>query len=380
MSQLVTRCPHCSTSFHVSEQQLRAARGAVRCGSCLQVFRADENIVFAESEVDSDRDLEALLEDDDFLIHDDILLEDEEPAPPTVAATTPEPPGDDDQPLIGDAFGDTRWDEPLEDVGAGAESADRAGTASGDDEEDEPFAFFHDEEEPDHPGGDAAGPAGAPPASPPLSPPPSAQSQPSSLPPRGSRGTAGEPPPEAPPERERLISAIEPAPLEVGWQPQRQRRVPGWLWGLLALVLTLALVVQLGYFRFDTFARQQPWRSVYAQVCPLLGCELPRLEDLRAIRTSNLVVRSHPDIPGALVVDAVLLNTAAFAQPFPDLLLRFSDLKNQPVASRRFEPREYLQGELAGRSEMPPGSPVHIAIEIVDPGREAINYELLTSR
>ncbi|SDK50015.1 DUF3426 domain-containing protein [Microbulbifer yueqingensis] len=373
MSQLVTRCPHCSTSFHVSEQQLRAARGAVRCGSCLQVFRADENIVFAESEVDSDKDLEALLEDDDFLIHDDILLdEDEQPTPPTVATPGPEAGtyrDDEEQPLIGDAFGETQWEE-LD----GTPDAAAAGIQP----EDEDTSAFPDrpdqEEESSGPDSDFPGHG-------------------HETPPRGvpAAGTAahhedvaasgpGRITPDHIPERERLISAIEPAPLEVGWPPNGRRRVPGWLWGLLALVLALALVVQLGYYRFDTFARQQPWRSLYAQLCPLLDCELPQLEDLRAIRTSNLVVRSHPDIEGALVVDAVLLNTADFPQPFPDLLLRFSDLKNQPVASRKFEPREYLQGELAGRSQMPPGSPVHIAIEIVDPGREAINYELLTTR
>src|SRR5690554_6508246 len=36
----LTRCPHCSTRFRVNSQQLFAAQGAVRCGSCMQVFNA----------------------------------------------------------------------------------------------------------------------------------------------------------------------------------------------------------------------------------------------------------------------------------------------------------------------------------------------------
>ncbi|MFI2811791.1 DUF3426 domain-containing protein [Microbulbifer sp. JSM ZJ756] len=377
MSQLVTRCPHCSTSFHVSEQQLRAAHGAVRCGSCLQVFRADENILFADSEVDSQKELEALLEDDDFLIHDDILLDDEESAaPPTVpASAATDSPGndessaDEDQPLIGDAFGETQW----RDLDAGASPGEEA-----EEPETEAVLREEDEEEPDSspweasPGSspgelDAAGDPWAGYREPPTDPA-EADDHSDRLVPGDDR-----------PERERLLSSIEPAPLEVSWAPQQQRRVPGWLWGLLAVLLSLALVLQLGIYRFDSLARQQPWRTVYTWACPALGCQLPELRDLQAIRTSNLVVRSHPEIAGALVVDAVLLNTADFDQPFPDLLLRFSNLKNQPVASRRFAPREYLQGELAGRREMPSGSPVHIAIEIEDPGREAINYELLTA-
>lgn len=380
MSQLVTRCPHCSTSFHVNEQQLRAARGAVRCGSCLQVFRADENIVFTESDPATGRDLEALLEDDDFLIHDDIDL-DEEEVPPIVPATgskpeakpeKPEKPEEKrDKPLIDEAFGDSQWQE-LESGGAEPDDDD--------DEEDhlDPLAAdWGDDPWADH------------------SPEPPQKREPvfsshwddeapredEPLPQRTGQlaepaTPGGAPDLSAAPERERLISAIEPAPLEVSWRPAQDRRLPNWAWTLLALLLCAALAAQLAYFRFDSLSRQGPWRGLYAAVCPLLGCQLPALVDPGAIRTSNLVVRSHSQTQGALVVDAVLLNTAPFDQPFPGLLLTFTDLKNRPVASRRFTPREYLQGELAGRKQMPAGNPVHIAIEIVDPGSEAVNYEL----
>jgi predicted Zn finger-like uncharacterized protein len=36
-----TKCPHCGSTFRISESQLAAKGGSVRCGSCLQVFRAD---------------------------------------------------------------------------------------------------------------------------------------------------------------------------------------------------------------------------------------------------------------------------------------------------------------------------------------------------
>ena len=32
--------------------------------------------------------------------------------------------------------------------------------------------------------------------------------------------------------------------------------------------------------------------------------------------------------------------------------------------------------ELAGRSEMPPQTPIHISLEILDPGTRAVNYSL----
>jgi predicted Zn finger-like uncharacterized protein len=41
----ITRCPHCQTTFRIRLEQLAAAKGAVRCGSCLQVFKAADHIV-----------------------------------------------------------------------------------------------------------------------------------------------------------------------------------------------------------------------------------------------------------------------------------------------------------------------------------------------
>ena len=40
-----TRCPHCGSTFRVSDTQMAAKGGNVRCGSCLQVFRADLHMV-----------------------------------------------------------------------------------------------------------------------------------------------------------------------------------------------------------------------------------------------------------------------------------------------------------------------------------------------
>lgn len=43
--QLLTKCPHCGTTFRLTHEQLSIAGGAVRCGACYQVFHAKEHIV-----------------------------------------------------------------------------------------------------------------------------------------------------------------------------------------------------------------------------------------------------------------------------------------------------------------------------------------------
>lgn len=44
MAEMITRCPQCDTAFRITPGHLRSARGSVRCGSCLQVFNARENL------------------------------------------------------------------------------------------------------------------------------------------------------------------------------------------------------------------------------------------------------------------------------------------------------------------------------------------------
>ncbi|MEJ2443046.1 MAG: zinc-ribbon domain-containing protein [Exilibacterium sp.] len=44
MADMVTRCPQCGTSFRITQAQVQTAKGAVRCGSCLQIFKALDNL------------------------------------------------------------------------------------------------------------------------------------------------------------------------------------------------------------------------------------------------------------------------------------------------------------------------------------------------
>ena len=144
----------------------------------------------------------------------------------------------------------------------------------------------------------------------------------------------------------------------------------------IALLALLCLLIQVAWLEFHRLNRIEPYRSVYAVACRLIGCELPEMEDRAQIQTSNLLVRSHPEVADALLVDVILQNNAPFEQTFPGLKLTFTDLQNQPVASRTLTPAEYLGGELAGRDKMPVRQPIHIGMEIADPGSAAVSYHI----
>lgn len=62
LEPLVTECPYCRTRFRVSDQQLVAASGRVRCGACLQVFQGNAHLLF-ESEFESTEDANAALDE-----------------------------------------------------------------------------------------------------------------------------------------------------------------------------------------------------------------------------------------------------------------------------------------------------------------------------
>src|SRR5699024_6915999 len=142
-------------------------------------------------------------------------------------------------------------------------------------------------------------------------------------------------------------------------------------WSLLSAVALLALAAQYAIFQFDTLARSPKWRPLYAEACQVLGCQLPLQSDPGQLRGANLVVRDHPKYQNALMVDALLFNQGDWPQPFPDLELTFKDLQGGIVATRRFTPSEYLRGDVVKRGAMPVNTPVHIALEIIDPGNTA---------
>ena len=409
----VTQCPHCQTRFRVTHHQLGVARGVVRCGACMQMFNAAKQLLEAHrtqseaaeqsvqapaldapapvtsapaqavvpahwthstlDEVDLDEELARLEQRDQpaetraprqaaslharrddpraepqderpfgaasddthepvhaTLEHDDAsprevpaLLERDEPTLSLDAAV--DTTVDADQPRLGDLRDTAEPSVPLGSLSA-VDITETDGRLSA-------HTFSPDDADRIEPG-------------------------------------LGQPL-----RKEPLIHVIDD-PLRLDWQkpkPNWRKRI---LWGVLSLLALAGLALQYVVYHFDALARQDSYRPLFQSLCPALGCQVPTRVDIERIKSSNLVVRSHPDFKGALIVDAILYNRAPFAQPFPLLELRFADLNGQLIASRRFKPTEYLSGELAGRGDMPSQTPIHIALDILDPGPAAVNYSL----
>ncbi|RAS27023.1 MULTISPECIES: DUF3426 domain-containing protein [unclassified Pseudomonas] len=428
----VTQCPHCQTSFRVTHHQLSVARGVVRCGHCLQVFnaakqlleqnRAGASVVPAAAppavvepvaapepvaseptpvekqdwaitaqaldELDLDQELARLerrgepgepradAKADALQARRDEPAADEagdelfgtatddrheplaahEPAPVLLDERPLEPePGDRTEPTLGGSLDLDLDDEPPAQRAAEPEPAQQFDETDDDVIHEKGLSARNDDDTDLHLSARDDDP---------LEPMPGERLEP---------GFAAKP--ERPSRKEPLVDVVDD-PLQLGWEKPQ----PNWgkrlLWGFLTLLAAGLLAFQYVWFHFDELARQDQYRPIFLQMCPMLGCEVPTRVDIGRIKSSNLVVRSHPDFKGALIVDAIIYNRAPFAQPFPLLELRFADLNGQLIASRRFKPSEYLSGELAGRGEMPSQTPIHIALDILDPGPKAVNYSL----
>jgi hypothetical protein len=71
----------------------------------------------------------------------------------------------------------------------------------------------------------------------------------------------------------------------------------------------------------------------------------------------------------------MIVNGANFSQPFPVLLVSMSDIHGKVVAERYFRPAEYLPENSDSRG-MQPGKAVPVSLEVMDPGQNALAFEL----
>lgn len=403
-SSLQTRCPKCETRFRVTDAQLSVAGGKVRCGNCMAVFNAVEHQVRSSASSEKSDTASPSAEKQDkpaeqnFTADDDLIFADnpEEDAAEGPYAGTRLTFSDDE---LSDSF------RTVEEGGGGKfETEDEENQEKIDESWAE--AMLSEDETPRKPE-----PAPQAPEKPSRAPEPETPAEPAEQtdeePPAPSTQTLS-------PEREKELSlepTDEPDGLRVD-QPRSSsvdydtdpvsdndplvasspytnlRREPvsvagngsghlrKALWTLVVLALIGVLAAQVTWFQFDRLSSIPELRPFYEKGCEIAGCELKPLIDVDAIQSRKLVVRTNPENRSQLVVDAVIINRAAFEQPFPAIALTFSNLNGDVVAQSVFTPEEYLAGEGRELEAMPTDTPVRILINIRDPGRDAVNYNI----
>ncbi|MGO1499729.1 MAG: DUF3426 domain-containing protein [Marinobacter sp.] len=367
-SNLQTQCPKCRTRFRVTGEQLGIAKGKVRCGHCMDVFNAVEHQVIAGT--------------------GDALK-----TPPN---TDSKAPAQSTRPenVSTDFTSDTKEDEfifvdnPEED----AEEDRYAGTTLtfSDDELSDSFRSFDDRDssarhqtDDDH--AEDIDESWAEAILWEDSAPAKAESEPEAEPePQHEPFSAPESEPEPNNEnqqREEPFSAnaqfgdLRHDPVSVDGNNKSWLRTL--VWSVIVLGLIGVLIAQVTWFQFDRLSAVPELRPFYEKGCEVVGCELKPLINVDAVQSRKLVVRTDPENRNQLVVDAIIINRADFQQPFPAIALTFSNLNGDIVAQSVFTPSEYLAGDAGELDIMPVETPVRVAISIRDPGRDAVNYNII---
>ena len=412
----ITQCPKCETTFRVNSAQLKVAKGAVRCGACLNVFNAadhfkNEQPLANKKQDDRTEDMfsanankataaagssakpssqpaaaetssRLIQDDDDELIHDDRLID------------------DDSDLLIDDDSGLDLIDDEDENetnfandfneeflsLSASANEANPFYSDgdmptedfeedSGDDESWAQALLDDDEDEDLKPSVDQPVRVNPAPQVNKKKPEVELEDWDDEINEAAELAAAAQLRPEAK-RPSSQFQYIQADPLQLSLPDRRARRMR-WVWFGCSVLAALGLAVQMAYFNFEKWSRDPQLRPWYQSACQQLACALPPIYDLKQIRTTATPrVNSHPKFEHALSVDVLFMNHASYEQPFPVLQLSFTDKRGQLVAQRQFQPVEYLAGEAAGMNMMPSLVPVHIALEIKDPGPTADNYQV----
>lgn len=330
---MLTRCPSCATAFRITQAQLEARQGMVRCGRCGNAFNAVDCAVEGQDNPAASA-AEAANQ-----------AASAPPEPPTPAAT-PEP---------------AEW-IPAEMAAPSGQPEPRAAGSR--------FVASSTVER-----AMAAEAVGEPAAAPLQRPAPQAQAP-------SSAGPASE---EAPPAAEDEEAggraqggALEERPIAalLAGPPKVRYRLPRtWAFGVLAMLL-LALA-QIAYLFRDELASGMPWTKPYlGAFCGLVGCriELLRLPELMDIEYSDL--QPEPGRRDRLMLRATVRNRASVTLAYPHLELTLTDHRDQALARRVLPPADYLPAGADPAAGVAANGEIHVALPLDVAGVGASGYRL----
>lgn len=412
---MYTQCPDCATVFRVTAEALRAAQGDVRCGVCSTTFNALENL--SEQAFKAAPAAEPATPDDSMTVEELPGGENIELSAPVELAIVPEASSpaadvaeeeeeeearalefhgsaaDLDRLFVVEDPATIRFDPTAATQGrdvAAPEAEPAKDLESTDehpilvlDERDEPVEEAEDEvedveviesivlespPEPMPPPAPALPVAPAPPA-PPVRQPAKTASAPTAprilIPDEMRKRLAEEAEARAAAARE-FEPVVDDSP---GFLAQR------WPWVAGVALLATLLLVQVVHSERNALVRNSAVGPLIAGAYSFLGLSPLAPSDLSAYELRQWGAASDPREANRLMLRASIINRATYAQPFPLLRLTLQDRYGSTLGERDIGPADYLPGAGAP-TLLGPGERADALIRIVDPGTQAVGFEL----
>jgi len=346
-----TQCPHCDTRFRVTEFQVNAADGFVRCSICEEVFNAfevaeqDEHqpSLLSPEQSQEDQPLTPGDEPPAEQVADDAISSNEFDLsePESNDAESHQSENQDPENYQAECFeqGDNDFEknETLSEQIPTSETIEESEktktddfnkTTTSDDLQKDTFDFFAEDDN-EH------------------------------------------------------LSHVVPEKFKQSYTSDSASFLSNLLWGIGALLLTATLGIEYTWFNRDQLNQIPQLQAWTEQLCQRIECSDITMRNPAKIELVSRNVYSHPNEKNALMVDITIKNQADFAQPYPVMQITFSDVRGGNVAARRFLPSEYLPAEIQGEIQQAdaqqalfePDTNMTFTMEIQDPGKQAMTYE-----
>jgi predicted Zn finger-like uncharacterized protein len=156
--------------------------------------------------------------------------------------------------------------------------------------------------------------------------------------------------------------------------PRWWERRAAWLAG--SVLLVLALLAQAVHYNREALARSATFGPWVLRIYTLIGVPAPVPTDLGAMELRQWGAATDARATGRLRLRASVLNRAPFAQPYPVLRVTLHDRFGNALGSRDIGARDYLPGGLPQRRLLATGQRLDAEILLVDPGVDAVGYEI----
>ena len=316
----VTRCPNCSTAFRVTDQQLAAYQGKVRCGRCAFVFNAREALLPHTSPPAS--------ETTQYGAETPPQQTEPPPSAAETAARVPEyaPPSTERQepPPVATPYAQT-----LIDLEAAMQSLETPAVPKQTREE--------------------------------------------------SIETPAAPAPTIRTEAADTPSGYHPITLpedEALFAPIAKPRHSG-IWTSAAVLAGFALLLQILFaYRIQLAMEFPALQPRLTQLCARLDCKMPLPRQTSQLRTDWSELTYVPDHPTLIQLSATLRNLALYEQALPLMELTLTDSQERVVARRIFRPKEYLTAPEKNRPSLQAQEELHAFLQLETGELKSTGYSL----
>lgn len=328
-----TQCPHCETRFRVTESQVTAADGFVRCSVCEEVFNAFEVAEQDEHQPSllrpaqpqeeqaqtPDNEHPAEQANDDAISSNELELSE----PEDYQAEHIEP--DDSNLEKNEALNNQPPASETIEEAEKTKTGEVNKTAASNDSRKDTFDFFDEDDD-------------------------------------------------------ESLSHVVPEQFKHAYNSDLNSFLSTFFWGIGSLLLIGTLALEYAWFNRDQLNQIPQLQAWTKELCQRFECKDISIRDPKKIELISRNVYSHPNEKNALMVNITMKNQADFAQPYPVMQIRFSDVRGGDVAARRFLPDEYLPAEILQQATpqaklFEAGTNMTFTMEIQDPGKQAMTYE-----